>query len=181
VAKAKPLFFPVREKAGSVGYLRNFVRPDPPFLFNFVTLMHFKPGLRFFLSWIISAVVMFTLFYLWHGVFLNDFKRIQFPLTWFVTFAAFTYLILGAGLFMLYESRLMRKVRNLFTRGVISGIIAGFALFMIATIVHISLTSQLSMKHLLVDCIWQMSEQVIGAMVVVALKLMIHEPQPEHA
>ena len=110
-----------------------------------------------------------------------DFKRIQFPLSWFVTFAALTYLIFGAGMYMLFESHVMRRIRNLAARGLICGIIAGFSLFMIATIVNISLTSHLSTKHLMVDCIWQMSEQIVGAMVVVALKYMIHEPQFEHA
>lgn len=140
-----------------------------------------KLGLRFYLSWILSAMVMFTLFYLWHGVFLNDFKRIQFPLSWFIIFAAFTYLILGAGIYLLFESRLLKKLRNFFVRGIVSGLIGGFAIFMVATIVHISLTSKLSMQHLLIDCVWQMSEQVIGAMIVVLLKIVIHEPQVEHA
>ncbi len=140
-----------------------------------------KLGLRFFISWISSAVVMFGLFYLWHGIFLNDFKRIQFPLSWFVTFAAITYLILGAGIFMLYESQLMKKLSNFFVRGLICGIIAGFSLFMIATIVNISLTKHLSAQHLMMDCIWQMSEQIVGAMVVVLFKILIHEPQPERA
>lgn len=140
-----------------------------------------KLGLRFYLSWILSAVVMFSLFYLWHGVFLNDFKRIQFPLPWFVTFAALTYLILGSGIYLLFESRLMKRVRNFFVRGVLSGLIGGFTLFMVATIVNISLTSKLSLQHLFIDCLWQMSEQVIGAMVIVLLKIFIHEPQVEHA
>ncbi len=140
-----------------------------------------KLGLRFYLSWILSAMVMFTLFYLWHGIFLNDFKRIQFPLAWFVTFAALTYLILGAGIFLLFESRLLKRVRNLFVRGIVAGLVGGFTLFMVATIINISLTSKLSVQHLLIDCIWQMSEQVIGAMVIVVLKIFIHEPQVEHA
>ena len=38
-------------------------------------------GIRFFISWILTALVMFTLFYYWHGVILNDFKRLNFPLT----------------------------------------------------------------------------------------------------
>ena len=143
--------------------------------------MHFRPGLRFFLSWIISAIVMFALFYLWRGVFLNDFKRIQFPLSWFVTFAALTYLIFGAGMYLLFESHIMRRLRNLVVRGLVCGVIAGFSLFMIATIVNISLTSHLSMQHLMIDCVWQMTEQIVGAMVVVLLKVTIHEPQAEHA
>src|SRR3954468_13347679 len=97
-----------------------------------------KLGLRFFLSWIISAIVMFTLFYVWHGIFLNDFKRIQFPLSWFVSFAALTYLIFGAGIYFLFESRLMKNLKNFLVRGLICGVIAGFSLFMMATIVNIS-------------------------------------------
>lgn len=140
-----------------------------------------KLSLRFFLSWIFSAIVMFTLFYVWHGLFLNDFKRIQFPLIWFVSFAAFTYLLFGAGIYFLYEGQIMKKVRNFFVRGLLCGVIAGFSLFMIATIVNISLTRHLSMQHLMMDCVWQMTEQIMGALVIVLFKIVIHEPQAEHA
>lgn len=140
-----------------------------------------KLSLRFFLSWIFSALVMFILFYMWHGVFLNDFKRIQFPLAWFVAFAAITYLLFSAGIYFLFESHYMKKIRNFFARGLLCGAIAGFSLFMMATIVNISLTRHLSLQHLMMDCIWQMSEQIIGTMVVVLFKIIIHEPQVEHA
>ncbi len=140
-----------------------------------------KLGLRFFLSWITSSVVMFLLFYSWHGIFLNDFKRIQFPLAWFVTFAACTYLILGAGIYFLYEATIMKRLKNFFVRGLVCGVIAGFSLFMVATIVNISLTRHLSIQHLMIDSVWQISEQVVGAMVVVIYKIVIHEPQLEHA
>jgi hypothetical protein len=140
-----------------------------------------KIGVRFFLSWIVSALVMFILFYVWHGIFLNDFKRIQFPISWFVTFAAFTYLIFGAGMYVLFESHAMKKFRNFFVRGIACGIIAGFSLFMIATIVNISLTRHLSVQHLMIDCVWQMTEQVVGAMVVVIFKIVIHEHLTENA
>jgi len=137
-------------------------------------------GLRFFLSWILSSSLMFTLFYLWHGVFLNDFKRIQFPLTWFVTFAAFTYLVLGAGIYFLFESRLFKKFRNVFFRGIMAGVVAGISLIMIATIVHISITRHLSAEHLMIDGVWQVFEQVVGALIMVSLKLLIHEEEFEH-
>src|SRR6478735_622984 len=132
-----------------------------------------KLGLRFFLSWIFSALVMFALFYVWHGIFVNDFKRIQFPLSWFVSFAAVTYLIFGAVIYFLYESELMKKIRNFFVRGIICGAIAGFSLFMIATIVNFSLTNQLSIQHLMMNCVWQISEQIVGAMVMVLFKIVI--------
>lgn len=139
-----------------------------------------KFGLRFYLSWLLSALVMFALFFLWHGVFLNDFKRIQFPLFWFQIFAAFTYLLFGIALYLLFESHFMKKVRNLALRGVVSGLIFGFTVFMVASIVNISLTRHLSINHLMVDCVWQIVEQIIGGMVLVLLKVLIHEPQAEH-
>ena len=138
-----------------------------------------KLGLRFFVSWIFSALVMFALFYTWHGIFLNDFKRINFPLSWFVMFAAVTYLLLSAGIYLFYESTLLRKIRNLFVRGIVCGGVAGFSFFMVATIIHISLTRHLSMQHLLIDCIWQISEQIVGALVVVLVKGLVHEHQNE--
>jgi hypothetical protein len=138
-----------------------------------------KFGLRFFLSWIVSAIVMFALFYVWHGLFLNDFKRINFPLTWFVTFAAITYLLLGFAMYLLYESYLLKKLRNFAMRGVFCGVIAGFSLFMITTIINISLTKHLSAEHLMVDCAWQIVEQFMGAMVMVVFKITVRDEIPE--
>ena len=136
---------------------------------------------RLFLSWILSSISMFLLFYYWHGVFLNDLTRIKFPLTWFITFAAFTYLILGIGMYALYESRLMKPIKNFLIRGLLCGLIAGFTVFMMATIVNISLTSHLTFSHLIIDCAWQITEQILGAMIVVILKILSHEPVPENA
>lgn len=141
--------------------------------------MSIKFGIRFFLSWIFTSATMFALFYVWHGLFLNDFKRIQFPLTWFVGFAAVTYLLVGAGLYLLFESSLMRRISNFLSRGIFCGVIAGFSLFMIATVVNISLTSHLSKEHLLIDCVWQITEQTAGGLVVALLKVIIHEQQHE--
>jgi hypothetical protein len=140
-----------------------------------------KFGLRFYLSWIIAAVIMFVLFYTWHGVFLNDFKRIHFPMVWFVTFAAITYLILGAVIYLVYESELLRKIQNIFIRGLVCGAGTGFALFMVTTIINISLTRNQSIKHLMMDCIWQIFEQIVGAMMLTLLKIFIQEPMQENA
>jgi uncharacterized membrane protein len=122
---------------------------------------------------------MFLLFYFWHGLVLNDFKRVKFPISWFITFAAFTYIIFGAGIYFLFESPVFKKIKSIFFRGILTGVIAGFSLFMIATVVNISLTKHLSMEHLLVDCLWQIAEQTLGAMVVVLYKIFIFDPEPD--
>ncbi len=140
-----------------------------------------KIGIRFFLSWIISAITMFALFYIWHGLFLNDFKRIQFPLSWFVTFAAISYLLIGAGIYFLYESQIMKRMLNLHLRGLVCGVIAGFSLFMISTVINISLTKHLSLEHLMMDGIWQIGEQTAGLSVVVVFKVLIRDPHFEEA
>lgn len=100
-------------------------------------------------------------------------------MAWFITFAAITYLILGAGMFFFYETELMRKIPKLFVRGLVCGGISGFALFMVASIINFSLTRNQSVEHLLMDCVWQISEQIVGAMVVTLVKFLVHDPQPE--
>ncbi|MBS1651952.1 MAG: hypothetical protein JSU07_08090 [Bacteroidetes bacterium] len=142
-----------------------------------------KIGLRFFVSWIGSSILMFSLFYLWHGVFLNDFQRIMFPLTWFIVFAAFTYLILGAVIYFLFESQFLKPIRGDFSRGLLTGIISGFCLFMIVTVLNFSLTKNLKPEHLIIDCIWQMIEQTSGALLILLFKQLIydHDFEKEHA
>jgi hypothetical protein len=137
-----------------------------------------KLNLRFFAAWILSSIVMFSLFYMWHGFFLNDFKRLNFPIIWFVVFAAVTYLILSFGLIFFFESQLMRKIDNFTFRGVLCGGILGFSLFMIMTVLHISFTQNLSARYLLLDCAWQMAEQISGGIVVALCRIFI--PSMEH-
>lgn len=100
---------------------------------------------------------------------------------WFVTFAAVTYLILGAVIYLFFESDLMRKIYNLFIRGLVCGAVAGLALFMITTIINISLTRNQSIEHLMMDCFWQISEQIVGAMVVTLIKIFVSDPLSENA
>jgi hypothetical protein len=138
-------------------------------------------GIKFYFSWLLSAVTMFVLFYLWHGIFLNDFKRIQFPITWFVTFAAFSYLLISAGMYFLFESRLFKRFESVFFRSLICGAVSGFSLFMVATVIHISILKSVSTHHLFLDCVWQMVEQTMGALIMLVLKFFIHEPIHEEA
>ena len=140
-----------------------------------------KLNLRFFISWILASVIMFSLFYMWHGFFLNDFKRIQFPYIWFVSFAAFTYLILSFGLVLLFESHLLRKIDNFFLRGIFSGAAVGFSLFMIMTVLHISFTRQFTASYLLIDCAWQVVEQVVGGVVIATCRVFMPSLDHERA
>src|SRR5688572_347941 len=100
--------------------------------------MHYS--FRFYLSWIISAVLMYVAFYFWYGVFLNDLNIISFSKGLFLGLAALFYLVISFILYRTYESKLLTKyITPPILRGVVSGIFLGFFLFAIVTVLGISL------------------------------------------
>lgn len=145
-----------------------------------IVLTHMRYTLRFFLSWIIAAVFMYAAFYVWHGVVLNDFKQIQFPIIWFVILSAFAYLVISYLLYRVFETRIISFFDNLFMRGFISALIVGISLFAIMTVLHISFTKNVTSTYLITDFFWQIVEQSIGAVFIVLGKVLIFEPEFEH-
>ncbi len=135
---------------------------------------------RFYLSWILSAVLMYVAFYFWHGVFLNDLNRISFSKALFLGLAALVYLVISFILYRTYESKLLAKyITQPVLRGVVSGAFLGFFLFAIVTVLGISLTKDVNITYILADCGWQLVEQVIGGVVIGLCKVIIFEPIPE--
>lgn len=135
---------------------------------------------RFYLSWIISAVLMYVAFYFWHGVFLNDLNRISFSKGLFLGLAALVYLVISFILYRTYESKLLAKyITQPILRGVVSGIFLGFILFALVTVLGISFTKDVNLTYIFADCVWQLVEQVIGGLVIGLCKVIIFEPIPE--
>ena len=134
------------------------------------------------MSWILTAIVMYIAFYFWHGVFLNDLNRISFSKTLFLVLAALVYLVISYILYRTFETRLLCKyISSPLIRGVLSGILVGFVIFAIITVLGISFTKHLSFKYLVADCAWQIVEQLVGGIIVAIGKIVIleHEPEPE--
>jgi len=123
---------------------------------------------------------MYAAFYVWHGVVLNDFKQIQFPIIWFVILSAFAYLVISYLLYRVFETRIISFFDNLFMRGFVSALIVGISLFAIMTVLHISFTKNMTSTYLITDFFWQIVEQSIGALIIVLGKIMIFEPELEH-
>jgi hypothetical protein len=123
---------------------------------------------RFLISWIITSVVMFILFYVWHGIFLNDFSRLSYPTELFLVFAAITYLIIGFVMVKVFEAKFFEKLfyRRLFLKGLIKGCLCGFMFFIVATVVGVSFNTGAGIKNLLFDLAWQLFEQGVGGIVV---------------
>jgi hypothetical protein len=134
---------------------------------------------RFFISWILSAIAMYSAFYVWHGVFLNDFKQIQFPFIWFLLLSAIAYLVISFLVYRVFETQWLRYFHSILFRGFIAGLIVAVSLFAIMTVLHISFTKNVTSTYLITDFFWQIIEQSIGATVIVLGKQFIYEPEPE--
>lgn len=137
---------------------------------NFMRHMKLLALKRFLISWIITSVVMFILFYLWHGLFLNDFSRLSYPTEIFLVFAAITYLIIGFVVVKVFEAKFLEKLfyHRLFLKGLVKGFMCGLMFFIVATVVGVSFNTGTGIKNLLFDMAWQMFEQGIGGIVVSA-------------
>lgn len=134
---------------------------------------------RFFISWILGAIAMYSAFYVWHGIFLNDFKQIQFPFIWFLVLAAFAYLVISFLVYRVFETSWLKHFHSLVLRGFIAGVTVAVSLFAIMTVLHISFTKNVTSTYLITDFFWQIIEQSIGASVIVLGKQFIYEPEPE--
>lgn len=134
---------------------------------------------RFFISWILCAIAMYSAFYVWHGIFLNDFKQIQFPFVWFLLLSAVAYLVISFLIYRVFETNWLKHFHNILFRGFIAALIVSVSLFAIMTVLHISFTKNVTSTYLITDFFWQIIEQSIGAMVIVLGKQFIYEPEPE--
>lgn len=135
---------------------------------------------RFFVSWIVAAVLMYAAFYSWHGVFLNDLNRISFSKVLFLFLAALVYLIISYVLYRIFETRVLANfIKAPLLRGAISGILLGLVLFCVITVLGISFTKHISMKYLVADCAWQIAEQLLGGIIIGIGKLLLFEPRPD--
>ncbi|HET6225503.1 MAG TPA: hypothetical protein VFF27_04425 [Bacteroidia bacterium] len=126
------------------------------------------PTKRFFLTWILSSILMFILSYAWHGVILNDFSRLTYPKEFFLVLAAFTYVFIGFVLVKFYEAKFLEKTfyHKPFFKGVTKGAMCGFIFFLIATVMGVSFNTGSGLKNLALDLAWQLIEQGLGGLLV---------------
>jgi|SRR3954469_5319127 len=122
---------------------------------------------RFFIAWIVSSLAMFVLFYIWHGTFLNDFSRLNYPKEIFLIIAGLTYVFIGFVVVRFYETKLLEKLffHKPLLKGVVKGALCGFIFFLIATVVGVSFNTGSDLKNMALDLAWQLFEQGIGGLV----------------
>src|SRR4051812_44542493 len=115
------------------------------------------PSKRFLASWLASSIVMFLLFYIWHGMFLTDFSRLTYPKEIFLIFAVLVYLIIGFFSAKAIDVKFLAKSfkRRPFAKGAISGAVLGLVIFIFSTVVGVSFSTGNKLDNLLLDAIWQ--------------------------
>ncbi len=118
---------------------------------------------RFFAAWIFSALVMYALSYVWHGVFLNDFQKISYPKDVLLTSFALIYSVLGLVLTLMVKFLYFNS--SVFMRGLLGGVALGFFVYLIAFSLGISLYSTPQWEYIAFDLSWQMLEQAAGGIV----------------
>ena len=133
----------------------------------------------FFLCWIFSATIMFSLSYLWHGIFLNDLERLNYPKEIFLTGAIVVYLILGFLLTKVFMIKFPKSIaKRPFLRGIISGAMLGISSYLLALVIGVSFSSTLTLEYILFDLLWQAFEQTVGGIVVAMVYISIYDGNP---
>ena len=122
---------------------------------------------KFIISWIACSVVMFILSYVWHGILLNDFKMLGYPLGLYLLFASIVYLVAGAFVAKVYTLEFFsRFAKHPFLKGLIAGSACGILLYIISLVIGISFSKSITMQYMMIDITWQMLEQGIGGFIV---------------
>lgn len=137
---------------------------------------------RLIISCIASSLAMFLLSYVWHGILLTDFSRLNYSKHLFLFFAAVVYMIIGFVVSKSIDARILEKYfkRRPVIRGAIAGAACGLAFFMIATVVGISFSTGPTLENMLLDITWQTIEQTVGGIVAGLTHVFVYDAA-EHA
>jgi hypothetical protein len=140
-----------------------------------------KPVLskRFLLSWIFSSLLMFGISYSWHGIFLNDVRNLNYPISIYLISSSIIYLLTGFALVKFFSHLfIIQMFRNFIVRGLVCGASLGLVMYMAALVLGISFTKNTSMSSILIDVPWQIFEQAMGGLLIGTFFSFIYEPVP---
>lgn len=116
-----------------------------------------RPG--FLISWLLGAMSMFGISFVWHGVILNDLMAIPYPLSFFMGLCAIVYLFVS--FLIAFSIEYLGIEEQHLPKGVGIGSILGFFLYLIAFTLGVSFQAQ-GTEHIVVNFLWQMIEQGVG-------------------
>ncbi len=121
------------------------------------------------LPWLLSAVVMFGLSYVWHGLLLSDLQELKIPLWLYFVLAALVYLGLGLGITIATHKAVQYEwisLKGAFPfMSMLLAAAVGFFVYLVIFVMGMSFAKQ-GMMHVVVDILWQMFEQSMGGLMV---------------
>ena len=131
---------------------------------------------RFLISWLASSLVMFLAFYAWHGMFLTDFQRLNYPREVLIIVSSITYLVIGFILNKVYDVKTFERFhRQPIARGAVSGAVLGFILFIVTMVTGVSFGGSRTLVNLVMDVSWQVVEQCVGGMIVGVVHILVFD------
>ena len=118
---------------------------------------------------LLSALVMFLLSWVWHGLALTDLQELKIPKALYFTLAALVYLVIGLGMTLGIHQAVHIEWVSLkrafpLTSMLIGGAV-GFFVYLVIFVLGMSFANS-GMMHVLVDVLWQMVEQGMGGLAV---------------
>lgn len=124
---------------------------------------------RILLPWLLSAVLMYGLSYVWHGLALTDLSELRIPLPAYLGFSAVAYLLIGLGITVAVHQAIAHgwiSLKSAFPfMSILVGAIVGFIVYLLVFTLGLSFADR-QLYHLVIDVLWQMFEQGIGGLMV---------------
>jgi hypothetical protein len=121
------------------------------------------------LPWLWSAITMFALSFLWHGVILKDLQELKIPLTLYLVLSGIVYLLLGLTITVATHKAIEHEwvsLKGPFPLMVfLIGAAIGFVVYLLIFVLGMSFAKN-EVVHIVVDILWQMVEQGLGGFVV---------------
>lgn len=119
-----------------------------------------KNLIRLITSSLVGSIVMLFISYCWHGLILNDFSTIQYNPNIYLWLLIMLYIFVGFSIsfiISIYNPEVNRLIKHLTV-----GVFSGFLIYLIAFVLGVSFNKG-GLEHIVLDFIWQMTEQGIGA------------------
>lgn len=138
-----------------------------------------KYGKRFMIGWLLSAILMFAVSYVWHGLVLNDFARISYPFEIYLVSAGVIYLVIAFLMSRIFIAEFLdRYSEKAVPRGLMTGAATGIIVFMATLVFGVSFSTTADPKMLMMDFVWQAVEQTIGGLSIGLVYLLVFELVP---
>ena len=103
---------------------------------------------RYLLPWLISAIVMFGLSYLWHGLLLRDLQELKVPLGLYLGLSGLVYLVVGLVITVLVHEAIRHEWISLKRAFPLNSMLVGAVVgFVVVVAIELVSTRVLAHEH----------------------------------